>query len=92
MQRKTLTIRQLQDCGYTPVYFFRDENEDGNQLDAICIDMVCEWRLTDGKVLFAEVPFTNAQELQEIKEWIAARLGTFCSESLEKLIKLCNKF
>ena len=49
--------------GYFPVYSFLN---DGEYLKVVKMDMICEWRLTDGKVKFIEVPFETEEQFNEI--------------------------
>jgi hypothetical protein len=94
MKRKTLTIKQLLDCAYSPVDFFQDEDDQGNSKNVICLDMLCLWRLADGKVLFAEVPFNNKEELEAILTYIEEAADRFHKIAFNwtKEKRECSKF
>jgi hypothetical protein len=56
--------------GYFPVYAAFKENDDGDLEKVVQIDMICEWRLTDGKVQFFEVPFETEEQFNQIMGYL----------------------
>ena len=60
---------------YYPVHIQFDENENGNFLKLVKLDMICEWRLDDGKILFLTVAFSTQEELNEILDYCKKCLG-----------------
>ena len=67
--------------GFMPVYAYFHENNDGVLEKTVKIDMICEWRITDGKFNFLSVSFNNENELNEIKEYLKV-----CANILSKKI------
>lgn len=58
--------------GYYPVCSNLAENNDGEKVKVMNIDLICEWRLMDGKVKFFEVPFENEDQFNEIVGFLKA--------------------
>jgi hypothetical protein len=59
--------------GYYPTDVYFDEDGDtGETLKAVMFDMVCPYRLGDGKVRFIRVPFDTEEELEAIKGYVDA--------------------
>lgn len=56
--------------GYFPVYSSFTENDYSEHLRIVEMDMICEWRLPDGKIIFVEVPFDTEEQLNEIKAYL----------------------
>jgi hypothetical protein len=57
--------------GYLTVWAGFDENGiDGTPIRVVQLDMICQWRLTDGKVKFLAVPFETEEQLREIKVYL----------------------
>lgn len=46
------------------------------------MDMICEYRLADGKVIFVEVPFNSQEELEEIKAYLRTTTKMLCDSIL----------
>lgn len=55
------------DKGYLPVSVCM---KDGGA--AVRVDMICQWRLRDGKILFLEIPFDNKTELEAVLDVVQA--------------------
>ncbi len=77
MQRQKVLFREFRkqfydnpNGGYYPVHSCIGEGEDGKAKKTLCIDLICEWRLADGKVLFIEVPFDSEEEFMAIIEYL----------------------
>lgn len=70
--------------GFMPVYAYFGESHEGETLKTVRIDFICEWRLTDGKVKFLEVPFDTKVELEQIREYLKV-----CAKMLHD--KICDK-
>lgn len=51
--------------GYFPVCSAITENE-----KSVEIDLICEWRLSDGKIKFVVVPFETKDQLAQIVAWL----------------------
>lgn len=70
--------------GFFPVYSAIKENDDGYQ-SVVEMDMICEWRLTDGKVRFIEVPFSSDEEYEEIKGYLKVTADLLNKAILENI-------
>ena len=74
--------------GYMPVYAQFEEDDDGECQKVVLLDMICEWRLHDGKVKFIEVPFETEEQFNAIIEYLkvaAKLLFDAISENIETL-------
>ena len=58
--------------GYMPVYSAFQEDDDGNYLKIVEIDMICEWRLSDGKAKFFQVPYETKEQFDAIIGYLKA--------------------
>lgn len=56
--------------GYFSVYADFAEDYEGEYLKVLHLDMICEWRLSDGKAKFVEVPFDTAEQHAELIEYL----------------------
>lgn len=72
MQRDKLTFRMFKGIfmdhvgkGFTPIYCSMADEED-DEVDVIYIDLICEYRLIDGKVKFLAVSFDNDKQFNDI--------------------------
>lgn len=74
--------------GYFPVCSEFAENDYSENLRVVQMDMICEWRLPDGKIIFVEVPFETEEQLNEIKEYLKVAAGLLNKAILEKIDKL----
>jgi hypothetical protein len=61
--------------GYFPVHSCFAEDDDGEPLRVFKIDMICEWRLSDGKLKFLAVPFETEEQFDAIMRYL--RLTTY---------------
>lgn len=80
--------------GYYPVYVGFKEDEDGNNLRVLHIDLICEWRISDGKIKLLEVPFDTPEQLEEIVVYLrkmAKLLSETIIENVDKLNYSCTK-
>ena len=68
------------DGGYFPVCCGLKEDDDGNHLKVLEIDLICRWRLTDGKVQIIEVPFETEEELATLKGYVMHRGQSLADE------------
>jgi hypothetical protein len=68
--------------GYYPVHAAYAEDNDSNLLQIIELDMICEWRLDDGKVKFLSIPFDNDWQLAKIHAYLE-----LCVDLLSTAIK-----
>jgi hypothetical protein len=57
--------------GFFPVHS-RLETKHGEPTNVMLIDMICEWRLVDGKLKFLRVPFSNQEEFDQIVKYLKA--------------------
>ena len=57
------------DC-YVPVYYSFEEDETGEELRILNIDLICNWRLSDGKVKFYSVPFDDDKQFNELIQYL----------------------
>lgn len=71
--------------GYLPVYSFLGEDNFGRPLKIIKIDLICEWRVHDGKVMFLQVSFDNQQEFDQILKWLKDGADYLNSEITRRL-------
>ena len=76
------------DGGYYPVYAWFDEDDESNNLKVVQMDMICQWRLGDGKIRFLEVPFETKEELNEIIAYLKACLQYLHNDISEKIGEL----
>ena len=74
--------------GYYPVYSSFDEDDESNLLKVVQMDMICEWRLEDGKIKFLEVSFETKEQLNEIIAYLKACLGYLHGSIIENIEKL----
>lgn len=87
MQRKRLSFREFKKYyidhpdGYFSVYSAFADDMNGEDLKIVNLDMICEWRLPDGKVQFLSVAFDTEEELKQIVAYLK-----FTAEMLNKVI------
>lgn len=74
--------------GYFSVYSSFDENDDGENLRVVKLDMICEWRLPDGKVRFIEVEFSTKEQLDEIVSYLKLTADMLNKAILERIDRL----
>ncbi len=67
--------------GYLPVHSTFGEDCEGDSLRVLNLDMICEWRLADGKIMFVEIPFTTEDEFNQLVEYLR-----FAADFLHKTI------
>ncbi len=93
MKRSRFTFQMFQQVffgvegGYRPIYVqFTTGNEPGDPPPtALQIDMVCEWRISDGKVMLLEVEFESKQELEAIKEYLLKKAEEFHRDQVNRI-------
>ncbi len=56
--------------GYFSVCASFNEDYHGECLRALQLDMICEWRMTDGKVKFVEVPFDTEEQFNALVAYL----------------------
>jgi len=56
--------------GFYPTDVYFHEDNDGKLQKTVMLDMVCPWRLGDGKIQFIRVPFETEEELDAIKGYL----------------------
>jgi len=67
--------------GYFPVYASFEEvddedmPEDAQYYKVVELDMICEWRMPDGKVKFIQVPFETKEQLEAIVAYLHVAAG-----------------
>lgn len=72
MRRDTISFEDFkkhfidQPDGYFSVYAGFEEDDESENLRILNLDMICEWRLTDGKVKFVSVPFETEEQFNRI--------------------------
>lgn len=79
-----------QPWGYYPVWVAIAEDGDGDPIRGVVLDLICEWRLSDGKVCFIEVEFQTEEELRQIKEWVAAGASALRDATNDRIKKLSS--
>lgn len=80
MNRQELSIADLKNnikYDWRAVCAAFDEDDNGEGIDVVLVDLICEWRLPDGGVKFVKVPFNSPEELAEIKAVLQASVATF---------------
>jgi len=95
MSRKHYTFAEFKkfivpyaDGGYYPVYSALAEDDNSNKLRTIQLDMICEWRLPDGKVIFAEVDFETEDELNQILDYLRLSAEFLNKDILKRINKI----
>lgn len=73
--------------GWMAVYASFEESHYSEQLRTLKIDMICEWRLDDGKLHFVQVDFETEDELEQLK----AYLRSMANELREEIVKRVDK-
>lgn len=56
--------------GYFPVCSAITEDDNGEYENSVNVDLICEWRLPDGKIKFIVVTFETQEQLHQISNWI----------------------
>ncbi len=74
--------------GYFPVYSSFDEDYEGDALRLMDMDMICEWRLDDGKVRFIEVPFDTEEEFKELVGYLHVTASLLNKAIVERIGEL----
>jgi hypothetical protein len=74
--------------GFYPVYSKFEESHNGNNLRVVQMDMICEWRLDDGKIRFIEVPFDTEDQFNQIVAYLKACAGYLNAAILERIDEL----
>jgi hypothetical protein len=77
--------------GYFPVYSCLDEDYEGEPLRVFRLDMICEWRLTDGKVKFLEVPFDTKEQFDEMVAYLRVATDLLNKAIVEQIGELTYK-
>jgi hypothetical protein len=91
MTRQTITIQDLKDnikYEWRPVCAEFDEDEEGNNQQIVKVDLICEWRMPDRKILFVEIPYETDEELKEIVAALQGSIEPFAKALAEKFGKL----
>lgn len=73
--------------GYYPVYATINENSDGEPIKEVNVDLICEWRLPDGKVKFMTVDITHQYQFDALVEW----LKSSADKLKDEIIKTANE-
>lgn len=74
--------------GYFAVYSSFKEDYHGENLRVLQLDMICEWRLDDGKVKFVEVPFDTENEFIMLRQYLVLTAGMLNKAILGRLEEL----
>lgn len=74
--------------GYFPVYSEFREDQDGNYVKILKIDLICEWRLSDGKILFIQVPFETKEQFNEIIEYLKIAANILNKKIMKRIDEL----
>jgi len=74
--------------GYFSVYSAFEEDDDGDFLRILNLDMICEWRLTDGKVRFLAIPFESEEQFIELVEYLKVTAKLLNDEILKRIDEL----
>ncbi len=105
--RDTLTFEEFDEHfiqspdGLFPVYSGLEEDDDGEYLKVMQVDMICEWRmsefsitnlLTDDKVKFIAVPFETKEQFDKIMEYLKVAADLLNQAILERLSKIPDEY
>jgi hypothetical protein len=74
--------------GFYPVHSSIATDELDRPLKVVQMDMICEWRLADGKVRFVEVPYETDDEFNAIVQYLKDCAGHLNATILERIDKL----
>lgn len=80
--------------GYLTVYSHFDEDEDGLPLKTVNLDMICQWRLHDGKVRFLSIPFETEEQFNKIRDYLRVTTDILykdVSKDVDKLATLSKE-
>jgi len=75
---KTITFAEFQphldnpDSGWAVVWAALDSDDDGIIQSAVVLEMVCPFRLLDGKINLLRIPFDTLEQLEAIKDYVRA--------------------
>lgn len=94
MRRQNISFEEFkkvyinQPDGFFPVYSRFAENDYSEPQRILCLDLICEWRLDDGKVQFLEVPFANEEQFNEIIAYLKVAADLLNKAILERIDSL----
>jgi hypothetical protein len=91
MQRQSLTVDELVQNiqnSWMPVYSAFAESNQGVLLRTLEVDLICEWRLPDGKVRFVKVKFETEAEFQTLVESLKKGADNLHQEIHQRISKL----
>lgn len=71
--------------GYYPVYASITENDEGGYEKSVELDMICHWRLCDGKVAFITVPCKNTEQFDAVANWVKAGADALKNEIIKEV-------
>jgi hypothetical protein len=78
-------FKEALDYDWRPMWAGIAEDDDtGDDLQAIDVDLVCEYRVQDGKRLFLRVPALDETARKEVSRLLVEATERFASEQLEK--------
>ena len=63
------------------------ENDHGDYEKSVDIDMICEWRLTDGKFKFLVVSFETKEQLDQISNWLLKAAEALKDEIIRHVVE-----
>lgn len=74
--------------GFFPVCSEFEESNNGELLRILNLDMICEWRLPDGKIKFLAVPFETEEQFDEITAYLKVAAELLNAAILERIDEL----
>lgn len=74
--------------GWFAVYTSFKEDYHGGNLRVLELDMICEWRLSDGKIKFLEVPFDTEEEFNALVIYLRVTTDLLNKAILENIGEL----
>lgn len=74
--------------GFFSVHSAFQEDREGDSLRVLLLDMICEWRLSDGTVKFVEVPFDTEEQFNELVAYLKLTAGMLNAAILKRIGEL----
>lgn len=74
--------------GYFSVYSVFNEDYESDNIRVLLLDMICEWRMDDGKVKFVEVPFDTEEQFNALVAYLRVTADLLNKAIVERIDEL----